>query len=190
MELWAWNQWEQGRIQNRTKNAAYCASASRPETMRAFIGLCPLCLGLLGPRLGGRRERSSFSLSRLLQTCHCHRFFTPRPDVFLSLGADWYPAALCHSARCVVLKALDCLHCCFLLFGALPICQCLTFSAQNRRIREELYYNQGQLLSHRYRCINVSSRGCSHFALSSVTHGSFDPHLLLRVTIKTCPGVE
>lgn len=94
MELWAWNQWKQGRIQNR--------SARMPRIVRVRAGwrqcepslACVHCArGFLGSCLSWGRERSSFSLLELLQTCHCHCFFSPRPNVFLSLWADWYPSA-------------------------------------------------------------------------------------------------
>lgn len=92
------------------KNAAYCA---RERQWRPSPPACVHCArrGLLGPA----RRRTVF----ILQTCHCHRSFSPRPRVFFSLSLSRLidTPTPPHAAetqryvtrRCVVLKALDCL---------------------------------------------------------------------------------
>lgn len=122
------------------KNAAYCLCERRLKTMRAFIGLCPLCLGFLGPCLGWRRKKVFFQPAGASSNLPLSMFS------FLSRLID---TPLMQRRSIMSLSTLCGFESPRLL--ALPFSFCLephlSVSPQNRRIWEELCYIQGQLLS-------------------------------------------
>lgn len=82
--------------------------------------------------------------------------------------------ALCHSAHCGVMKALNCQCCCFLLFQASPILHCFA-SAQTRGV--SLHPSSALLSLLRIRVLILPP--WASFSLTAATHDSFDPHLFL-----------
>lgn len=150
MELWAWNQWKRGGIQNRS------ARMWRIVRVRAGWRQCEPSLahvhcdrGFLGSCLSWGRERSSFSLLELLQYLPLSSLFLSPSQCFLfSLG--WLiplccrDTALCHTAHCMVLKGLDC-FCCFDQYLTYPA-GFLQPLLKMARIVEELGYNHRSTL--------------------------------------------